>query len=422
MKEPFIWDHYSNQPHQLKDRVFKKRMRRHNLGSLIFTVLISLMMLPVSLLLMPFLRRREIDTSHFFGMSVNLDSEPDLTPQLIEELGVKSLLIRLPLWEMDRLDEYVDFIKQFKTKKLLINVMQDREHIEDAALFKEHISLIFERLAPFSKTFQIGTTINRAKWGFFSVNEYLNFYKIAYDVKKHHYPELKLIGPSVIDFEYHFTAHALFNLSSIRFDALSALLYVDRRGAPENTQMGFDLIRKINFLASMAVLSSKSSSILYLTETNWPLTRTAPYAPTSEFECIDEKEYADFMVRYYLLSFATQKVDAVFWHQLIAPGYGLIDNRDGIRKRSAFLAFKTMLTHLKDTRFINFFVSDNFYTLTCENHYGHFDVLWSPHHTKMIEHNYVKIVAQDGSKLQEREPISISSSVIYAYDNYKGNL
>ena len=71
----------------------------------------------------------------------------------------------------------------------------------------------------------------------------------------------------------------------------------------------------------------------YYAETNWPITGTAPYAPTSETECVSEEEYADFMVRYHLLAFASQHASSVYWHQLIAPGYGLIDNRDGIRNR-----------------------------------------------------------------------------------------
>ena len=37
-------------------------------------------------------------------------------------------------------------------------------------------------------------------------------------------------------------------------------------------------------------------------------------------------------------------LDDIFWHQLIAPGYGLVDNRDGkIRKTEAFYAFKKMI-------------------------------------------------------------------------------
>jgi len=420
MKPPFIWDRYSDQPYQLKDRAFKKRMRRAHRGDFVMMVLTALFIIPLGLLFSPFLRRRTINTPAFFGMSINVDKSPELTPSLVEELGVHALLIRLPLWEMDTFDDTVDFIHQFKDKKLLINVMQDREHIENLDLFKQNITLVFKHLSPYAQMFQIGTTINRAKWGFFSISEYLAFYRVAYAVKKEQFPHLKLMGPSVIDFEYHFTARALFNVSPLQFDSVAALLYVDRRGAPENTQMGFDLMRKIKLLAAMVKLSPKTASQLYLTETNWPLSGTAPYAPTSEHECVSETDYADFMVRYYLLSFASGQVDAVFWHQLIAPGYGLIDTRNGLRKRSAFYAFKTLLHHLNNATFVNFSQKGTFYTLRVFNAHGTFDILWDSHTQRTIEHTYVKLFSQNGKALAA-QPLTLSASVVYAYVTHKGD-
>jgi len=68
---------------------------------------------------------------------------------------------------------------------------------------------------------------------------------------------------------------------------------------------------------------------LLITEVNWPLKGTAPYAPTSETECVSEEEYRDYMLAYHQMAFATQMVETVYWHQLIAPGYGLIDPRSG---------------------------------------------------------------------------------------------
>jgi len=75
MKTPFAWDHYSDQPYQLKDRAFKKKMRRRHLGSLIKTVFTALIILPLSRLMMLFLRRRNINSADFFAMSINLDKE-----------------------------------------------------------------------------------------------------------------------------------------------------------------------------------------------------------------------------------------------------------------------------------------------------------------------------------------------------------
>lgn len=378
MKQPFAWDHYSDQPAIIRDRALKRQMRRSALPSLIKTFLIALITLPIAFLLTPFTRHRTINGKDFFGMGVNLDKEPNTTPYLLDELGIKKILIRIPLWEMDRLSEYVAFIRSLAEKEIMVALLQDREHITSTDMSRDHFIQIFETLDGVCHTYIIGSTINRAKWGFFSVNEYLDFYSVAYELKRKRFPNLKLIGSNVIDFEYHFSAHTLFNFAKIRFDALGSLLYVDRRGAPENTQMGFNLMGKINLLSSLISLSPKTSNELVITETNWPIKNTAPYAPTSEHECVSEEDYAAFMVRYHLLAFASQKVSCVYWHQLIAPGYGLIDNREGvIRKRSAYEAYKVMISHLCDAQFLGYSNRGSEHQLICSTPRGELHITWS---------------------------------------------
>ena len=170
MKSPFQWDFNSDQPYQLKDREYKKTMRANSRLSLIKTVLISLIVIPSALLIRFLIRNRSIDSKKFFAMSVNLDRETDASIAMIEELGVNTLLIRIPLWEMDRLDEYVAFCARLSAKEITINIMQDREHIEDRELLEKHLHQIFKSLGKYANRFQIGTTINRAKWGFFGVD------------------------------------------------------------------------------------------------------------------------------------------------------------------------------------------------------------------------------------------------------------
>lgn len=378
MKEPFSWDHYSDQPSIIRDKKLKRKMRRSALPSLIKTFLISLLVLPIAFIVTFFLPRKKISGAEFFGMGVNLNNSPSIALEMIHELGVKKLLIRIPLWEMDRLDEYIAFIRSFQEHHITVAILQDRQHITNHALTKKHLTKIFTALDNVCNTYVIGSTINRAKWGFFSVNEYLNFYAVAYRLKKESFPNLKFIGSNVIDFELHFTTHTLFNLKEIYFDALGTLLYVDRRGAPENSQMGFNLMGKINLIDALIRLSFKTANELIITETNWPIKNTAPYAPTSEHECVSEEDYAMYMVRYHLLAFATQKVACVYWHQLIAPGYGLIDNREGtIRKRTAFDAYKTMFSHLCDAKFSSYQESGNNHSLICSTPRGTLHIAWS---------------------------------------------
>jgi hypothetical protein len=352
--QPFVWDNYSDQPYILKDKQYKKMMRKKNIFDLIPLIATNLVMFPLSILMMKLYHKKDylnLPQKEFYALGVNLD-KGDIQQELIEELGVKSLIIRIPLNDIQNIDNYVTFAKSFGVdKKIVINILQDREHIDNNDLLKLHIMEIFSKFKSITDEFQIGNAINRSKWGFFSVKEYLKFYKTVQDIRDINYSTLKLIGPSVIDFEYHYTIRALFNSFDIKFDKLSSLLYVDRRGGPYNTQMGiFNTQNKIDMLYSLVRLSRKiTSDEIYITEVNWPLSNTAPYAPTSEKECVDEDTYAKYMVQYFDIAIKTGKIKKVFWHQLIAPGYGLVDNRDGkIRKTKAFYEFKKLIHSCKN--------------------------------------------------------------------------
>ena len=347
MKAPFFWDKYSDQPYPIKDKAYKKMMRKKHRWDKIPLYLATIIFFPLSIVLMSLFKGKKVDSKGFYGMGVDLD-KGEVQKELIEELGVKHLLVRLPLWEMDRVEEYVSFIKSFgEDKQILLNILQDREHIENETLLAKDITTIFEKFSPFVEEYQIGNAINRTKWGFFSMGEYLKWYQMIQTVRDEKYPNLKLIGSSVIDFEYYSTIRTLFNFFTLRYDKLSSLLYVDRRGAPQNRQMGiFDTKNKINMLYALAKLSPKTTDDIYITEVNWPLSNTAPYAPTSEMECVSEDEYSRFMAEYLQIAKESGKIQRVYWHQLIAPGYGLVDNRGGkIRKTIAFEGYKKILKH-----------------------------------------------------------------------------
>ncbi len=346
MKEPFIWDKYSDQPYPIKDKVYKKEMRKRHMWDYIPLFFTNILFFPLGILLMVLFKGKKVAKESFYGMGVDLDKGAK-QKEIIEELGVKHLLIRMPLWEMHRVEKYVDFARSFgEDKKILLNILQDREHIEDDVLLQKDIETIFEHFSSFVNEYQVGNAINRTKWGFFSMKEYLKWYKSIQKIRDAKYPDLKLIGSSVIDFEYHYTIRTLFNFFPIKYDKFSSLLYVDRRGAPDNTQMGiFNTNNKISMLYSLVKLSPKTSDEIYITEVNWPLSNTAPYAPTSEVECVSEEEYARFMVEYLRTAKESGKIQRVYWHQLIAAGYGLVDDRgEKLRKTEAFEKFKSVIS------------------------------------------------------------------------------
>nr|WP_321266237.1 glycosyl hydrolase [uncultured Sulfurimonas sp.] len=414
LKAPFKWDDYSDQPAQLKDKNYKKQMRKREFFSLLKTILTALFILPISIIAMPFIKRKQIKSETFFSMGVDYQRESEFTQECLDDLDIDRILLRLKLWELDTLDELKKFLQKNKNRKVILKVLQDREHVEDLELLQKDLRTIFSTLDGLVDIYEIGSTINRAKWGFFSVDEYNRFYKVAFDLKEAEFKDAKLIGSGVIDFEYHFTAHTLFNFFKYHYDGVASLLYVDRRGAPENTQMGFALSDKIAWLSTMVWMSPKSKHSLHITETNWPITKTAPYAPTSEHECVNEELYADYMLRYYLLSFASQQVNSLSWHQLIAPGYGLIDNRDGIKKRSAYGVYKFMIQALKYAQFLRLDIKRDYYILQCLVENRLLQIHWTLKPTTLKNEEFFEVYSMSG-KLIKDETLTIGSSPLYIY-------
>ncbi len=414
MKPPFNWDNYSDQPAQLQDRAYKQMMRKRQLPSLLKTFGIALVMLPFSLIAMPFVKRKVIKQKDFFSMGVDFEREPETALELIEEIGVKNILLRFKLWEMQNLEVLANFIEKCKNKNITLKILQDRENIEDLELLKKNLETIFTKLDGLINNYEIGSTINRAKWGFFSVDEYNKFFLVAYGLKKTKFKNIKLLGSGIIDFEYHFTAHTLFNLFKYKYDGVSSLLYVDRRGAPENTQLGFALSDKIAWLNTMVWLSRKTTNKIHITEVNWPLSGTAPYAPTSEKECVSETEYANYMLRYYLLAFASQQIDSLSWHQLIAPGYGLVDNRKGIVKREAYTTFKYMLDSLNSAQFLRLDIKRGYYILQCLVNEKLLQIHWSIKETTLKNENFFQAYSKNGNRIYD-EILEIGSSPLYIY-------
>lgn len=350
----YAW-HPSDQPEVLK-KTDKKALRRGRILDFFKLLLTNFIWFPYLFIKFLLKSKTQSPTSQnisFYGICVNLDKGMEQVG-LIEELGVKSLQIRFFLSDMENIDKYLEFVKSFlkesdkhkgDDKEIMLTIIQSRAHIEDKELLQKDIKIVFEKFSSITNEFMIGNAINRIKWGFVTIEEYLSFFEIIQQVRDENFPTLKLIGTSVIDFEYHFTIRTLFNGFKIHFDKVASLLYVDRRGSPKNTQYGlFDLQNKVEFLDTIVKSSSKCEDKIYITETNWPLKGTAPYAPTSEKECVSEDDYATYMLEYFSIVAHSQKVQKVFWHQLISAGYGLVDNRDGkIRKTKAFYEFKKMV-------------------------------------------------------------------------------
>lgn len=58
-KEPFIWDNYSDQPHVIKDKAYKKAMRKKHIFDYIKLFFTSLFILPFAILVMKFFKGKK---------------------------------------------------------------------------------------------------------------------------------------------------------------------------------------------------------------------------------------------------------------------------------------------------------------------------------------------------------------------------
>ena len=354
-RSAFRWDHFSDQPATL-DRSTKRRLRRLGVRDELRKWLVTISRSPLLLRKSSHPRRFEAyRNDHRIGLCINLErpfedkqvlSASEIAG-LIEPLSIRRLAVRLPLRDLDRLEEYVAFIRRFSGYEVLVVVLQDRAFIEESEKLEPALRRIFTALSGSVRHFQIGNAVNRLKWGFSSQREYLEFFDTAWKLRNREFPDLKLLGGAVIDFELHEHLGSLNHRFPFRYDGYAALLYVDRRGAPENRQFRFDLLDKLDVLDRLVARSGKvhscGSAPLWITEVNWPLRDTGRHAP-AEGDCrVGESEQLCYLVRYFLLALASGSVAACFWHQLVAPGYGLIDNRGGtLRKRPAFHGFATL--------------------------------------------------------------------------------
>ena len=426
--ENYPWDSFSDQPHVIKNKAYKRSLYKRGALSSLKTFLF-LPILPIISLRLLFIEKYRIGQKiNNIGLCVNVTETPgdqthvtdEQTVALVEELGIEDLLIRIPLSDIENLDTYITFIKRFKGKRLLINVLQDRRHVEDLDRLKQSLRKIFEALSEQTKVFQIGNAINRKKWAFISVEEYLHFFSVAQTLRDEQFPEISLLGGNIIDFEVPNFARSIFHRKKIKYDGVAVQLYVDRRGAPENRQFGFDLVAKIKCFFDLIYISKKASNKLYITETNWPLLETEPFAPAVGDCMVNEEDQARYLIRYFLLMIASGRVEKCYWHQLVAPGYGLIDNRGKkVRKRKAFYCLKALLSLFNDTRVTRFERKRNGGTsLTACNEHGNIRAIWNTRSTQtvILASHETAINAAGEPFPREQKQIPVGGEPIYIFD------
>jgi len=357
VRDKAVWDHLSDQPHQHAGKWEKLAIRiadgaDHLRG--IVTVAASA----------PSVWRRYRGLaaalyqhpSVFGGVGIAVrpwPGDPEAHLEALGDLGAKPVLLRLHPWEEDREVErrLADELHR-RGYDLAFAVPQIRDLVRDRERWRAAIEEIAEVFTPYGRVFQVGQAPNRSKWGLWTRGEFIDLFLEAAEILRRK-GGVEVIGPAVIDFEYQHTI-ALVNrrVPGLSFDALSALLYVDRRGAPENTQLGLDTVGKVVLLRAISEVGRNTSGRCWITEVNWPLLE-GPHSPAGRAASVDEEAQADYLVRYYLMTIGTGLVERVFWWRLVARGYGLIstDSDGGLRRRPAFAAMRTLIRELVGSSF-----------------------------------------------------------------------
>ena len=357
-RDKIVWDHLSDQPHQHATKLEKLGVRLRDAPA-------HLGQYGALMLAGPRIWRRYRELSRDLyrsplvwpGTGICVRPWPDDPEALlagIADLGCPQVLLRLHPWDSDH-DAEEELARELQARghELSFALPQNRDLVRDPARWRASIEELAERFTPYGKAFQLGQAVNRSKWGIWRTDDYFDLAASAGEILRR-YPGVELLGPAVIDFEVHVTA-GIVNLRRcpVRFDALASLLYVDRRGAPENTQLGFDSVGKTVLLQAIADTSPHCDGRSWITEVNWPLWE-GPHSPAGKSVSVDEESQADYLARFYLMTLATGCVERVFWWQLIARGYGLVapDDDGGLRRRPAFRTLATLERQLADSRFL----------------------------------------------------------------------
>lgn len=355
VKRPVVdlpWHVPSDQPDRITDPVLKRTLRRSGWGEYLRTAALCAAAAPVVAARLPGVLTgfgpRLPAIRDLVGVAVDPRAAPVADQAaLVRELGVRRLLLRAHVSQVDRIAELRRFADAFPDCEFLIVIVQDRAAVCDPARWRDACTRIVAAFQDRTREFQIGIAPNRTKWGCGHLGDYFLLAEGAMALRER-WSDLILAGPSIIDFEPIVVMRAVLNLRRFRFDASTALLYVDRRGPPQATQYGwFDLRRKIAFQVAVNGCSPRLTvpgrRRLWLTETNWPLQGQGEHAPTSPRECVSEADAATYLRDYYRIAWETGAVERVYWWQLVARGYGLVDSTDGLRQRPAFTALRALI-------------------------------------------------------------------------------
>ncbi len=369
LKDIWLWDEKSAQPMIVPNRKEKHTQRswRYLLSMIGQGLYAAPRIYKYYKILLQQSYQTPVDMQGRIGVALHPHSEYISTElKLLEQLGNPPVLIRFCHHEtIADWERTIAFIKQLHGCgiKIMVAVLQDRQAILKPESWKNFLTLIIERIGELVTHIEITHASNRVKWGIWNTDEYGQLIKPAIELKQR-FPHISLVGPACIDFEYLPVIAALSKHPKCQpLSALSHLLYVDRRGAPESTQgYKFSTLEKSALLKALAQWSDRCADKIIVSEVNWPVKHTGIWSPIGcPYETPkwrrdqpgeNDADYTNYMLRYLAITLCSGHIEQVFWWRLSAHGYGLVDDLNHFTPRPAFQALAFFLKRLGKARFI----------------------------------------------------------------------
>jgi hypothetical protein len=429
----WLWDEKSAQAMVILNRDSKKKYR--SISQTLKQLLRTLGNLPRVYLTYRKLKQQAYSTPIEFTDKIGVALH---RPYAKQELALLSQLANIPVLlrfyahetEQEWL-ETIDLIKQCRSRqhKVAVALVQNRQVVLQPQQWQHFLSQIIPAIHEDVLWIEVAHAINRVKWGIWYTDEYLQLLSITAQFQQQ-FPQLRLTGPAVIDFEWHRTLDALRAIpKAIHLFALSQHLYVDRRGAPENYQGKFSTLEKCALLKAIAQTSKRCANRVIISEVNWPLQDTGVWSPIGspytapewfvERPGVSEEAYANYLIRFLLISLTSGYIDQVFWWRLSAHGFGLVDDQQNFRLRPAFFTLQFLLQQLNDAMFTKRLPSEkHVYLLHFQKKNQEFIIAWS---TKVsiisAPWESYQLYERDGQKadpnLSANEVISVGEKPIY---------
>lgn len=305
---------------------------------------------------------------------VSLSADPDRFGRELERLArldCPGVHVRFYAHEPDATTDFkIAAVRRLRSlgRAVAVSLVQDRRAAADpAGRWRAFCDRVLDALHGDLIWVEYLHAVNRVKWGIWNYREFAALLAELPRLRERH-RDVAFLAPSAIDFEWDWFAGALPLLprDGGPLAGLSAELYVDRRGAPENKQGRFDAVGKIHLLRALArVRSGVAEDHLVVTEFNWPIAGTgvwspvgAPYvSPGPRFNdpSVSEDDAAAFAVRYLLLGVCSGAASSMVFWSLAAHGFGLVDpgtEPDAPwRERPAFAALRFLFAALRHGSF-----------------------------------------------------------------------